>query len=133
MSELEDQLNHILNDPAAMGQIAALAQSLGLGGDARFHQPPPEERPDTPGPEPPPGAAEAPPPLDPKLMQMGMRLLSEYNRADDRGMALLDALRPFLKPARRAKLDRAIQLARLSRVARVALGTLKEQGGDGHV
>ena len=39
MSELEDQLNHILSDPTAMGQIAALAKSLGMGGgeDAAPH------------------------------------------------------------------------------------------------
>ena len=31
MGEMEDKLNAILNDPSAMGQIMALAQSLGGG------------------------------------------------------------------------------------------------------
>ena len=49
MSELEDKLNTILGDPQAMGQIMALAQSLG-GGKER-HQPetpPPPEYGDEP-------------------------------------------------------------------------------------
>ena len=33
MSELEDKLNSILGNPQAMGQIMALAQSLGGGGN----------------------------------------------------------------------------------------------------
>ena len=51
MSELEDKLNTILGDPQAMGQIMALAQSLG-GGKER-HQP------ETP---PPPEYGDEPPP-----------------------------------------------------------------------
>lgn len=130
MSELEDQLNQILNDPAAMGQIAALAQSLGLGDSARPHAPPQDQPPGPAGEQEHSADDGTSPQLDPRLMQMGMRLLSEYNRTDDRSMALLSALRPFLRPSRRAKLDRAVQLARLSRVVRVAFGALKEQGRD---
>lgn len=67
--------------------------------------------------------------LDPRLIQTGMRLLSEYNSTDDRKTALLTALRPFVKEERFAKVDRAIQIARLSRVIRVALHVFKESGG----
>ena len=151
MSELEDQLNHILSDPTAMGQIAALAKSLGMGGgeDAAPHLEP--DAPESGGTEAHPPEAEhenggevqamlsrltgggeqgaALPELNPRLVQMGMRLLAEYNRKDDRSVALLAALRPFVRPARYAKLDRAMQIARLSRVIRVALNTLGERGG----
>ena len=70
------------------------------------------------------------PEIDPRLLQIGMRILSEYNRNDDKNMALLAALRPFVREERYAKVDRAIQIARLSRVIRVAFRVLKEQGGD---
>ena len=67
--------------------------------------------------------------LDPRLIQTGMRLLSEYNSTDDRKTALLMALRPFVKEERFAKVDRAVQIARLSRVIRVALHVFKDSGG----
>ena len=68
--------------------------------------------------------------LDPRMVQMGMRLLNEYRTGDDRNAALLAALRPFLRKERYARLDRAIQIARLSRVLRVAFQSLggKEEG-----
>ena len=62
MSELEDKLNTILGDPQAMGQIMALAQSLGSGKDQQPEAPPPPDHRD----EPPPsghGQAASPPDL----------------------------------------------------------------------
>lgn len=67
--------------------------------------------------------------LDPRVIQAGMKLLSEMNRTDDRKTALLTALRPFVKEERYAKVDRAVQIAKLSRVIRVAFTVFKE-GGD---
>lgn len=67
--------------------------------------------------------------IDPRILQTGMRLLSEYNSNDDRKTALLTALRPFVKEERFAKVDRAIQIAKLSRIIRVALQVFKESGG----
>ena len=67
------------------------------------------------------------------MMQMGMRLLREYNRGDDRNAALLAALRPFVREERFAKVDRAIQIARLSRVIRVLFDAVKEKGEGGLV
>lgn len=96
-----------------------------LGGGDRGGQP----QTTTPAPPPPPALPE----LDPRLIQTGMRILSEYNRNDDKNMALLAALRPFVREERYAKLDRAIQIARLSRIIRVAFGVLKEQGGGANV
>lgn len=67
--------------------------------------------------------------LDPRLIQTGIRLLSEFNSTDDRKTALLMALRPFVKEERFAKVDRAVQIAKLSRVIRIALHVLKDSGG----
>ena len=130
MAQLEEQLNQILGDPQAMEQILALAQSL--SGKGQENQTPPPE-------EPPSGqeeAGRAPSPLsalsgvDPKLLQLGMGLLSEYSAQDDRKTALLEALRPFLKQSRQEKIDQAVRIARLSRVVRTAFQMLGRQGEE---
>ncbi len=145
MSELEDKLNTILGDPQAMGQIMALAQSLGSGKDQQPEAPPPQDHRDEP--PPPSGQGQAAPPdlsallgsltgegggLDPRLLTLGARIMSEYNADDGGRTALLQALRPFVKERRYAKLDRAIQIAKLSRLIRVALEVLRG-GGQDHV
>ena len=70
--------------------------------------------------------------LDPRLLTLGARIMSEYNSDDGGRTALLQALRPFVKERRYAKLDRAIQIAKLSRLIRVALEVLRG-GGQDHV
>lgn len=144
MSGFEDKLNAILNNQEAMGQIMALAQSLGKQEQKDTPEQPDLVREDGYVPV---DQQEAALPavgqlpdlgaimggLDPGMMQMGMRLLQEYNRDDDRNAALLSALRPFVKAERFAKMDRAIQIARLSRVIRVLFDVMKEKGGSGLV
>ena len=68
--------------------------------------------------------------LDPGMLQMGMRLMQEYRGSDDKNAALLQALRPFLREERRAKLDKALQLAQMTRLIRVVLGSLGERGEE---
>lgn len=144
MSGFEDKLNAILNNQEAMGQIMALAQSLGKQEQKDTPEQPDLVREDGYVPV---DQQEAALPavgqlpdlgaimggVDPGMMQMGMRLLQEYNRDDDRNAALLSALRPFVKAERFAKMDRAIQIARLSRVIRVLFDVMKEKGGSGLV
>ncbi len=71
------------------------------------------------------------PDIDPKLIQIALRVFSEYSAQDDQKAALLGSLKPFLKEERREKMEKAEKIARLSRVVRVAIQLLKE--GDGHV
>lgn len=131
MAQWEEQLNQILGDPQAMGQIMSLAQSL--SGKQEEHQEEPPDREE--------GSETAPPPveeepsplsalagLDPKLLQMGMGLLSEYSAQDDKKTALLAALKPFLKPERQEKMDQAVRIARLTRVIRTALKMFRDRG-----
>ena len=68
--------------------------------------------------------------LDPKLIQIALQLFSAYSAEDDRRTALLSALKPFLKEERQAKLEKAIQIAKLSRVIRVAFQVFKKEGGE---
>ena len=129
----EEKLNSILNDQQAMGQIMALAQSLS-GGQNSGESGEAQEGDFVPAGEPEEGSSgpdnlglEG---LDPALVSLGMRLLGDYNRRDDRAQALLLALRPFLKQERWQKVDRAVSIARLSRVATALLRSLGNGGGQ---
>lgn len=122
MAQWEEKLGAILNDPQAMSRIMSIAQSLDGGKSA----PEPEA-----APEPPPAPADQTgPELDPRLMAMGMQVLSAWQAPDDSRTALLQALRPFLKTERHAKLDKAVRITKLSRVVRAALDTWRGDEGD---
>ncbi|MBR2716733.1 MAG: hypothetical protein IKD79_03220 [Oscillospiraceae bacterium] len=121
MADLEETLSSLLSSPETMEQLQSMARSLGLsGGEPAADAAPPES-----------GAASSLPELDPRLLGLMSQLMREYGREDDKKTALLEALRPFLRPSRAAHIDRAMQIARLSRVIRTALHTL--QGGEDHV
>ena len=84
----------------------------------------------------PPAESDTPSPLsaldglDPRLLRMGMGLLSEYSAQDDKKTALLAALKPFLKPERQEKMDQAVRIARLTRVIRTALRMFRDRGEE---
>lgn len=140
MAEFEDKLNSILGNQAAMNQIMALARSL--SGDQPPEQaPPPPDAPEDPDSQevtyvPAEGQAPAGAPdlssllgqIDPKLLRTGMEIIRQTQGADDRSAALFNALRPFVKEERRGRLDRALQIARMTKLVRVALGSLGEEG-----
>ena len=70
--------------------------------------------------------------IDPRLLSLGMKVWQEYQRGDDRNTALLAALRPFVREERWARLDKAMQLARMARVIRMALGAFGK-GEEDHL
>lgn len=127
MGELDEKLNSILNNPGAMEQIFALAQSL--NGEGESPAAVPAQPPAVPTP---PEGQESPSlgDLDPNLIRIGTRLFQEYQASGDKTTALLLALRPFLREERCARLDKAVQLARLARVIRTALGAMGHTGGE---
>lgn len=106
MSDWEDRINQVLNDPEQMDRIGRLAQSLMGGG------------------------AEAPgsPPLRPDPGMLGKlgTLLGGEPEQERSSLGMLRAIAPYLSPRRREKLERAMQLARLSRLAKLAFE--EEQG-----
>ena len=127
MSEFEDKLQSILGNPDAMSQIMSIAQSITGNADGGGEADPSED------PAPPAAGGQDTGDvfsvlgnLDPRLLQIGMQLLSEYNRADDRKTALLTALQPFVREERYAQVDKAIQIAKLARVIRVALDAFRK-------
>ena len=124
MAEFDDKLNSLLSNPDAMSQIMQLAQSL--SGETASAAPPPAQ------PAPPPAQPASPsgtspsgllPALtgggDPSLLMKLLPLIQELGSGQDSpARALLYALRPYLKPERQEKVERALQLARLFHAGR---------------
>ena len=102
MDNLQEKLSQILQDPGSMQQILSVANMIS-GEDS---------------------AEDAVPLLQmltssdvlPKMQQ----ILSQVHQTDEKQEALLSALSPYLKPDRRVKLRRAVQIAQISRFARAA-------------
>ena len=117
MSELENALSELMASPEAMERLQSMARSLGLDGAA------------SPGPSSDPAHSPPGPEPDPRMAGLLTQLMQEYNRPDDRKAALLEALRPFLRPERAAGIDRALRMARLSRVLKTAMGAMGGGGG----
>lgn len=108
MSELEDMIGKILGDPAEMERIAGLASQL-MGGEEKKSGDKP--------------AASLG--IDPGMLAGIGKIMSRAEKADDK-TALLSALAPYLKPERRSKLEKAMRISRLARIAGMAL----EEYGD---
>ena len=122
MNEWEEKLNTLLSDPDAMSQVVNMAQALSaqMGGNA----------PQGEGNAAPPLQNASPPPdagnpfsqlgsIDPELLQRLIPVIKQMNRPESsETSAFLYALRPFLKPSRRDKVDRAVQLARMIHLAK---------------
>ncbi len=136
MSDFEEKLNAILSNPESMGQIMNLAQSLNLGGGG---EPSGEGGPAAPQPEASPESASSGIPdglsglgsllgqIDPKLIGRLLPLAGELaGGGNDERMQLLYALRPFLKPERRDKGERAAKNARMIHVGKKLLQSLGE-------
>lgn len=128
MGEFDEKLNAILGNQEAMGQIMAMARSLSGGEEAPVQEMPQVVEADV-RQEEPPDLMGLLGELDPGMIQLGMKLLREFQQPNDRNAALLQALRPFLREERRARLDRAMQIARMTRLIRTALGAMGEKGG----
>ncbi|MCD8188783.1 MAG: hypothetical protein LUD78_00925 [Clostridiales bacterium] len=122
MDDFEEKLNSILSSPEAMGQIMSLASSI--AGKPEEEGAAPTETAAQPDSSP---SAEGENPLnllqnlDPAMVQRLMGLYREYTRGGDEKTALLQAMRPFLREERQQRLDKAVRIARFSRVIRSAL------------
>ena len=136
MADFDDKLNSLLSNPDAMSQIMQLAQSLS-GGQQESPAPPPSPPPASPPPQfsfdqlfqgvqnsrAPSGSGDLLSSLtggvDPKLMLKLLPLIQELGgQQDSNARQLLYALRPYLKEDRQAKVERALQLARLFHVGK---------------
>ncbi len=116
MGEFEEKLNSILSSPKDMEKILGLARELGGGGEKSA--PPPQEKEQE---------KESGAGFDPKLLSLLGKLMGEAKHADDGKTALIAAMKPYVREERREAMDRALKIAKLTHVARLAI---QELGGD---
>ena len=110
MAELEDMLNQVLSDPEQMSKIAGLAQSL-MGGMESS----------------PADSHNSSLPIDPKMLGRIQKLMGGSGDNKSSSEALLRAMQPYLSEKRRIKMDKALKLARMAKLAGFAM---EEFGGD---
>ena len=130
MAEFDEKLNALLSNPDSMAQIRRLAQSLsgdtegGSGQESqKHHQQEHHQQEHQHHQEPPQSSADLLSSLtggvDPKLLMRLLPLVQELGgQRDSNARALLYALRPYLKPERQEKVERALQLARLFHIGK---------------
>ena len=106
MDDLESKLSSVLNDPAAMQKIMAMAQSLSAAAPSENQEA---------------AAGGDFPQLDPGMLQKLSGLMGRGS-IDNQQKNLLHALKPYLSGQRIQKLERAMQAAQMARVASVFLG-----------
>ena len=138
MAEFDEKLNAILGNQEAMAQIMSLARSLSADGpgenqnreDRQAGEPDGEDEIHPEGQSAQPDLSAMLGQLDPALLRTGMEVIRQVQSTEDRNAALLQALRPFLREERRGRLDRAIQIARMTRMIRAAITALGERGQE---
>ena len=106
MQEMEDKLGAILSNPQMMQQIFNLAQSLGQDTSAPQQEPPKSNPPD----------------FDIGLLSK-IAGLAQLRNNDSQQEALLSALSPYLRQDRVAKLEKAMQAAKMARLASTFLNS----------
>lgn len=107
MSEFEDKLNELLNNPSQMERFASMAKSL-MGGEMPM-----------------PSMPEAD--IDAGMLKKISSLMSGADVKSGKDKKLLEAMRPYLSEKRRSKMDKAMKIARLASIAELAATQL---GGD---
>lgn len=122
MSDFEETLNTLLSNPDSMAQIMKMAQSFTGGSESNSSSPPPPHQQTASSTSGGGGATTSTPEgsvaslfsgLDPKLIARFLPLLQQMNQSDGRARQLLFALRPYLKPDRQEKVERALQIAKI--------------------
>lgn len=109
MAQMEDALNSILGNQQAMAQIMALANSIsGEAGMAQESQ----------------SCIEEEQAIQPEFLPEPPSIPVPK---EDRDLALLGAVKPFLRTERQEKLEQALELVRMLRMFRTAFGS--ERGG----
>lgn len=124
MGDFEDKINGLLQSPESLEQIMRLARSL--SGESEAPEAPHEEKD---------ARAESAETggffdgFDPKMMSFLGSALREYSSPSDKA-ALIAAIKPYLRSERREKVDKAMQIAKLAKVAK---NVIPELGGTKNV
>ena len=115
MGDFEDKLNSLLNDPKQMEQITAMAKSL-MGGEMSSERPKTAKQKDA-------GLFEN---FDPGALGRLSAVIGGKGTGDHK-RALLEAMKPYLSPQRREKLEKAMKLAKMIGMAEIAFEAM---GGE---
>ena len=111
MEDLQNTISQILGDPDSMAQIMSLAQSLG----GTLSQEPAERQ-------------ETPASLFPDFpIQTVMDLMKQADSGDQREIQLLNALKSCCSEERQLRIERALRVAKISRLAGAALRTFSQK------
>lgn len=113
MAELENIIESVMSSPESMGKIMDIVKMFGGGEEEQKEasaNPAPVVAPQVSG--------EQSTAFDPAMLSKIMELIGNYNADGDRRIRLLGAIRPYLKEADSFHIDRAIQIVKLSRVAK---------------
>ncbi len=125
MGDFEDKINDLLKSPESLEQIIKLARSL--SGESNENQSGPQREPgENPNTH---GSSGFPEGFDPQIMGILSSVLKEYSSPSDK-TALIAAIKPYLKIERRQKIDKAMQIAKLAKVAK---NVIPEFGGSRNV
>ena len=101
-------LQSVLSDPEQMAKIAQLAQGL-MGSQEKT------------APDAPPSTSAGGSPGGDRLLALLTKAMSD-GAGKSRSTELLRAMRPYMKPEKQEKLDRAMRIAGMARVAGLVMG-----------
>ena len=120
MSEFEEKLNSLLNDPEQMGKITQMAKSLMDGGQESL---PARAVP----------AVSASPDLGidmDMLAKFGKMMSSGTGGGSSNQRALLEAMTPYLGEKRQRRMEQALKMAKMAKIARLAFSEFEGDGGE---
>ena len=105
MEDMENKISQILSNPESMAQIMQMAQSL-MGTQSADPVQKADSEPQN------------------EIPQAITALIRQANHMDRKEEALLSAIQPYLRPGRREKIEKAMRVAHLSRLAGFAMKNL---------
>lgn len=114
MSEFDEKLNKILSSPEEMEKIAELARSFSegtkSGGENKKN-----------------GRNESHSMPDPRLISAMSRIMGSYSGFESGKEELLGSIKPYLGAKRRETIDKALEITRLAKLAKLAITELSEE------
>ncbi|MCL2082331.1 MAG: hypothetical protein FWH04_03720 [Oscillospiraceae bacterium] len=129
MDGFDEKIQKILNDPGALASIAQFAKGLNLNQndttaspEAHAEKKSAQEANSAPGGLG--GITEILGDIDPKMLRGLGEIMGELQGKDDRRIALLSALKPYVRAERRSKMDRAAQIVTIAKAMRRGWGIL---------
>lgn len=131
MGEFENKLNSILSSPQDMEKIMNLARSLSSSLGTQSQDPAENDFSENNSAAEIDSAAADISKIDPGIIAMMGKLMGELgSEKQDEKALLLSSIKPYLKSERQASLDKAVEILRLTKIAKIALSQF---GGDLHL